>query len=149
MRKITIIFLIVLTGFLAACGQSGDTDNNTSAEPDTSVPIEADLEVAEQAEKDEKVTFTVTVTQDGEAVSDASEVEFEIWEDGNKEESEMIEADNAGDGAYTVEKTFDTDAVYHVQSHVTARTMHTMPVKKIAIGSAEIDSESSEDNENG
>ncbi|ALX50357.1 FixH family protein [Lentibacillus amyloliquefaciens] len=149
MRKITIIFLIVLTGFLAACGQSGDTDNNTSAEPDTSVPIEADLEVAEQAEKDEKVTFTVTVTQDGEAVSDASEVEFEIWEDGNKEESEMIEADNAGDGAYTVEKTFDTDAVYHVQSHVTARTMHTMPVKKIAIGSAEIDKESSEDNENG
>ncbi|SFD96471.1 YtkA-like [Lentibacillus persicus] len=144
MRKIMIAVLILLISILAACGQNEETGNDTT-ETDTTIPIEADLEVAEQAEKDEEVTFTVTVTQDGETISDANEVTFEIWEDGNKEESEMIEADNAGDGKYTVEKSFDTDAVYHVQSHVTARTMHTMPVKQIAIGGAEAETQSSED----
>lgn len=137
MRKLTIVLIILLLSLLAACGQSENTDNETSGEPDTATPIEADLNVPEQADKNESITFTVTVTQDGEAVSDASEVAFEIWEDGNEGESEMIEADNDGDGQYTVEKSFDQDGVYHVQSHVTARTMHTMPVKEITVGNPE------------
>ncbi|SFA88645.1 YtkA-like [Lentibacillus halodurans] len=137
MRKLTMICFIMIIALLGACGQTENTDHETSDEPDTAKPIEADLEVPEQGKKNEPVTFTVTVTQDGEAVSDASEVEFEIWQDGNKDESEMIEADNANDGQYTIEKTFTAEGVYHVQSHVTARSMHTMPVKEITVGNAE------------
>src|SRR5699024_6958340 len=136
MRKSMVRILIAILSLLAACGPSGDAQSESSSnEPGTATPIEADLEVPEQADKGDSVTFTVTVTQDGDPISDASEVEFEIWQDGNKDASEMIAAENTGDGQYTVEKTFDTDAVYHVQSHVTARSMHTMPVKEITIGS--------------
>lgn len=128
-KMMTLLFIIIV---LAACGQSEDTDKGAS--DDVVKAIDAKLEVPEKADKEQDVTFSVTVTQDNKPVEDASEVEFEIWKDGLKDESEMIAAEHNGGGKYTVQKSFGEDGVYHVQSHVTARTMHTMPKAEISIG---------------
>ncbi|MDZ5472175.1 FixH family protein [Bacillus sp. 31A1R] len=129
MKKLFIFLLTIVA--LTACGKSEDKKNAGEEVP---AMIEAVLEVPEEGKVDEEITFSVIVTQDAEAVEDANEVKFEIWEEGHKEESELIEAKPVGDGKYTVTKSFDKEGIFTVQSHVTARSMHTMPKENIQIG---------------
>lgn len=123
-----VIGLFVLA--LAACGNTGTEDS----EDDIPKPLDVELEVQETADIGETVPFKATVTQGDEKIKDADEVEFEIWEEGKKEDSEMIKAKNNKDGTYEAEKSFDADGVYIVQVHVTARAMHSMPKKSVTVG---------------
>lgn len=116
---------------LSACGNS---ENGASQDDEMPEMLEVDLQVPEHADVDEKVILTAEVTQGEDKVKDADEVEFEIWEEGSKEDSEMIEAENHDDGTYTAEKAFGQDGAFTVQVHVTARGLHNMPKKVIAIG---------------
>ncbi|WP_175631915.1 FixH family protein [Virgibacillus siamensis] len=128
-----IILLLFTAAVLAACGQ---TDNTSSSSDEVVQSIKADLKVPENAGIGDKVTFKVSVKQDGKAIEDADEVKFEIWKNGAKNKSDMIEAEHTSGGIYVVKKTFDQKGIYYVQSHVTANQMHTMPKKKINIGNA-------------
>lgn len=125
------LFLLLCILTLVACGQQ--EDQNTSGDEVPAI-IEAVLEVPEQGEMNEKISVSVTVTQSNEPVEDANEVKFEIWSEGKKDSSELIEANHEGEGKYTIVKTFDHEGIYHVQSHITARGMHTMPKASIQIG---------------
>jgi hypothetical protein len=100
-------------------------------------PVEAELNVPATADKDEAVTLAVRVTQDGKAVDDADEIKFEIWKNSAKEESEMTKASLTEDGVYEAETTFADEAIYTVQVHVTARSMHTMPTTNVTVGHPE------------
>lgn len=124
-----LVMSTVMIGILAGCGQ--DDVPTDAAIPE---PIEVELTVPEQGNANEPVTLTTHVTQDGENVEDASEVEYEIWEEGKKEESIHVETSNDKEGIYSAETIFETDGMYHVQVHVTARDMHIMPEKMIQIG---------------
>ncbi|GAA0589683.1 FixH family protein [Virgibacillus siamensis] len=128
-----IILLILTAVVLAACGQTNNTSNSSD---EVVQPIQADLQVPKRAEPGKKITFKVTVTQNEKAVNDADEVKFEIWQEGSKSNSEMVKAKHTKNGIYIVKKTFDQKGIYYVQSHVTARQMHTMPKAKINIGNA-------------
>jgi hypothetical protein len=138
MKKIS---LFVLVGFLAliiaACGNSNE--DNGAKEDEKLEAIEAKLDVPEKGEKGETVSLSTKVTQGEENVEDAGEVKYEIWKNGHKEESEMIEAKHDKEGVYKAEKTFEEDGMYTVQVHVTARDMHTMPKAEIAIGEVEVE----------
>src|SRR5690625_140540 len=79
----SIIFVCFLV--LTACGGSNGADDLL----DESIPIEVELEVPESADPNEEVTFTSIVTQGDDLVDDATEVIYEIWLEGQKEESEM------------------------------------------------------------
>ncbi|MCP3761615.1 FixH family protein [Domibacillus sp. A3M-37] len=133
MKKQMVWFMMILVFMLAAC-----TPKEEQAENQPPVPIEAALSLPEKADLNEEVTISTVVTQDGEPVDDADEVKYEIWKEGLKEDSEMLDAVSEGDGFYTVEKMFNEEAAYYVQVHVTARNMHTMPKSAIAIGNAVI-----------
>ena len=78
--------------------------------------------------------MAAVVTQGDEKVEDADEVVFEVWEEGKKDDSVKIESTNEKDGLYTAETTFDHDGLFHVQVHVTARGLHTMPIKEVTVG---------------
>ncbi|WJY27900.1 FixH family protein [Sporosarcina trichiuri] len=120
---------------LAGCGQdNGDTAAETDTEDVEIVPISVDLTVPGTGTAGEPVALKAAVTQGEEKVSDADEVVYEIWEEGKKDDSRMVEAEQTGDGVYEAETEFDADGLYHVQVHVTARDMHTMPMKDITIG---------------
>jgi YtkA-like len=121
---------------LAGCGQTND--NNTSGEKEEApAMIDAVIELPEKGEPNEEVAIAVTVSQGKESVEDANEVKFEIWKDGLKDSSEMVEAKHTENGKYSSTYTFPEDGLYHVQSHVTARNMHTMPTETIQIGDVE------------
>ncbi|MGG1632176.1 FixH family protein [Rossellomorea sp. NRS-1567] len=136
MKKISLFMLLgFLALFIAACGNSNE--DNGAKEDEKLEAIEAKLEVPEKGEKGETVSLSTKVTQGDENVEDAGEVKYEIWKNGHKDESEMIEAKHDKAGVYKAEKTFEEDGMYTVQVHVTARDMHTMPKAEIAIGEVE------------
>ncbi|AXH99563.1 hypothetical protein DV702_07250 [Sporosarcina sp. PTS2304] len=123
---------VTLTAFLTACGQEDEVPTE-AALPE---PIEVELTVPESADVMAPVTLTTLVTQGEEKVEDATEVEYEIWLEGKKDDSIHVETTNDKEGIYSAETTFESDGIYHVQVHVTAREMHVMPEKKIQIGDA-------------
>lgn len=84
--------LLVFVGFslifaLAACG-----DNEEEVEE--LLELNVDFVVPETAEVGEEVELKAIVTYGDEKVTDAKQMDFEIWERGNEEESETIEAEN-------------------------------------------------------
>src|SRR5690625_405360 len=130
MRKtFSILIMVCFISVLVACGNEGVNDND-----DDFFMLEVDFEVPEHAEVEESIELKATVTYGEELVTDAHEVVFEVWEKGDQENSEMIEADNNEDGTYTANVSFDHDGIYEMFAHTTARDQHTMPKKEIIIG---------------
>lgn len=136
MKKIWILMVIAacFTLVISACGNAEEKDKETNETGGTPKPIEAALNVPADAEVEETVNFETKVTQGEETVDDADEVKYEVWKEGAKEESEMIEAKAEGGGVYKADKKFANDGVYLVQVHVTARGLHTMPKAEITVG---------------
>ncbi|WP_100330544.1 FixH family protein [Bacillus xiapuensis] len=131
-KQFFMIIAVCAALVLGACGAKEPKKEENGAPK----PLAADLQVPDKADVDEEVKFQTKVTQGAEAVSDADEVKYEVWRDGKKESSEMIEAKSIGKGRYTAKKAFEADGVYYVQVHVTARGLHTMPKAAITVGKA-------------
>jgi hypothetical protein len=152
MKKLLALLLFTSLFIIGACGNQNDNQDghgNDHGDEGELTAISADLTVPATADAGETVKFSTHVTQGEENITDATEVEYEVWKEGQKEESEMIEAQHEEGGNYTAEKTFEADGVYHVQVHVTARDMHTMPKKQVAVGDAEAAHESHAGEEDG
>ncbi|WP_153730780.1 FixH family protein [Sporosarcina obsidiansis] len=131
MKRFVILTMgLAMLAVLAACGK----EEEVSTEAELPEPIEVELTVPDHANVNEPVTLSALVTQGDEKVEDANEVEYEIWEEGKKDESILLASTNDKEGIYSAETTFEHDGVFHVQVHVTARTMHVMPEKQIQIG---------------
>ncbi|MFD1038858.1 FixH family protein [Virgibacillus byunsanensis] len=149
MKNISYLFLFIIIVVLSACGQEEDSSSGNNE--DAVQAIDVQLEAPEQVNADELTVFSATVTQADNPVEDADEVDFEIWKDTEKDESEMIEAKHEGNGVYAIEKAFSKEGIYMVQSHVTARGMHAMPQKEVRVGdvepSAEAESEHDDDSD--
>lgn len=147
-KKLGLLFLAFSLATITACGKEEKT--NKAEEPDALLPLEVELTVTETVDVNEMVKIEAVVTQGEEKIEDADEVEFEIWEDGKKEESIKLASTNEKDGVYTAEKAFEKDGVYTIQSHVTARNLHTMPMKTVTVGQgAEESDHATEEHEHG
>lgn len=123
---------------LLVLGACGEDKSATSTEIAQSMePIEAELTVPKTVDLEQTVKLSVRVTQEEEPVDDADEVKFEVWKNDSKEESKMVKARLTSDGVYEADASFSTDGIYTVQSHVTARALHTMPTQLITVGHPE------------
>lgn len=149
MQKKFILFLTILTlTLLVACGNDdSNADKEKKSNEEELLALEVDLETPEKTEVDEKANLNATVSYGDEKVTDADEVEYETWEKGAKDDSEMIEAKNNKDGTYSLDKKFDKDGEYEVQVHVTARDQHTMPKATIQVGKGGSKEQTDSDNE--
>ncbi|WP_042224839.1 FixH family protein [Oceanobacillus manasiensis] len=147
MKKLIGFALFFVLAMLVACGGKGNTNEaETMEEP---AILEVDFSVPETADTNETVELKATVTYGEEDVKDADKVLFELWEKGKKDESWEVESTNNEDGTYTAETSFEKDGVYEMYAHTDARELHTMPKKKITVGSGEavIDSEEESEHE--
>jgi hypothetical protein len=129
--KLVIIMMLVISIILVACSNNSE---NTDVSEDEIQILKANLEVPETADVNEEVGLVATVSFDGNNVSDADKVVYEIWEEGQKDTSYKIESINNEDGTYTATTSFDKDGIFHVQVHVTAKDQHTMPQATITVG---------------
>lgn len=146
MRKnlLFVLFIAMLT-LLAACSGSDDAQTEENEEEELHELL-VDFDVPKEADVDETVELKATVTYGEEEVTGA-DVEFEYWEEGNEDDSTMVEAEDNEDGTYTAEVDFEDDAVYEMYAHTTAKEQHTMPKEAVAVGDAEIDEDDAKDEE--
>ena len=147
MKRFLAIGSILTVLMLSACGTKEEHVNHGATSSDE-VPemLEVDLTVPETAVAGETVTFTAAVTQGEEIVEDADEVKFEVL-NLSSGEKEMIDGSLNEDKLYTIDYTFKTNGTYDITSHVTARSMHTMPTKQISITGGEEEAASEPDSE--
>lgn len=113
---------------LAACG----TDSSGAGEPIEEVMVAFNTE--QQADIAEEVVLSVTLTQGDKAVEDADEVVYEVWESGDRDNSEMIPAEHTENGVYEAETSFEEEGLYYMQAHTTARSLHVMPKQEVTVG---------------
>ncbi len=121
---------------LAACGE--DDGEQSGGDVINTDPLEVEVLMDDIADPGEEMMLEALVTQGEELVNDANEVTFEVWQEGQKEHSEMVDYTDVDEGVYSAPFTFGEEAVYFVQPHVTARGMHVMPVHEIAVGDVEL-----------
>ncbi|OIU71856.1 FixH family protein [Rossellomorea aquimaris] len=134
MRKsIMLIIMLVMMLFLSACSQN---DNEVKSVKEDKLPqqVEAAIKAPEEVPLNEETVLEVKVTQGKEAVDDAEEVKFEVWKGSNKDDSKMFEGEYVKEGTYKIKTSFNEDGIYYVQTHVTARDMHVMPIRHILAG---------------
>lgn len=139
-RRVGVLISILISFLLIGCNKEVAQEHDENREP-----VQVDLHVPEQGDVNEPIEISATVTQGEERVEDADEVVFEIWENGKKDESEMIEYEYQENGTYYIEISFPEEGTFHVQVHVTARRMHVMPTKQITIGPVETGEHGEED----
>lgn len=119
----TVVTCLVAVLVLSGCSQgSSQSDQDSMLKP-----LEVKLTVAPQETKvNEKISFEAKVTQDGKDINDAKEVTFELWKEGSENHSK-ITVTSTGEGKYVMVKSFAEAGTYHVISHVTANSQHSMP----------------------
>lgn len=131
MKKLLVIGAF---GFmLAGCGMEEESADNVTAAEQEVQGLEVEVLTEPKGETGEW-TLEAYVSQGGEAVNDADEVKFEIFEAGKKDESVKIDYTDVKDGVYSIEHTFQEDGVYYFIPHVTARSLHTMPTQQVIVG---------------
>lgn len=139
MKKRFLLFLLCFV-FLTACGKTETDHHHHSKDHDKIAeeslqPLKAEFLTESNAfQPNVEGTLKVKVTKGDENVSDASEVQFEIWKKGKQKEAKTFEAKNEGEGVYSLKHTFNEKGIYLVTVHVTARDSHTMPTQEFNVG---------------
>lgn len=123
----------VLAFMLAGCGMEEESVDNASAAEQEVQELEVEVLTEAEGETGEWM-LEAYVSQGGEAVNDADEVKFEVFEAGKKDTSVKTDYTDMKDGVYSVKHTFQEDGVYYFISHVTARGLHTMPTQQVIVG---------------
>lgn len=131
-----IFSLAAVPLLLMGCGDEQQVETLDSAEMPAIVDVV--IQTAQQLNTGETIQLAARVTQEEEAVNDAKEVMFEVWESGFREEGEMIEGRLTEDGVYIADYTFSHDGVYYMFAHTTARGMHVMPKQELIVGTPDM-----------
>lgn len=135
-----IFFMLIV---LSACHGNEQSERNSEQQSNhdhhqeknvSTEPLKVEILTPDKLPVNQESILEARLTQGDELVNDAQEVQFEVWKENNKKQSEMIDGKLEKDGVYTAKKTFQEDGIYYVQAHATARGMHVMPIKKIVVG---------------
>ncbi|CAH0122258.1 MULTISPECIES: FixH family protein [unclassified Paenibacillus] len=127
MKKYSFLLAgLVLLLLVSACSDSG------TAEP--SEPLQVEISTVQDIlQPGRAILIDATVTQGAEKVTDAQEVEFEIWRK-DQEKHRTVTAKHWLDGTYRIKTMFPEDGVYYVVAHVTSGDMQAMPKKELVVG---------------
>lgn len=135
--KKTIAALVMVTMTLVGCSDKQATEVNSQQEG-TLEEVMVEFQTPTELAVNEEAVLSVKVTQGDEAVDDADSVEFEVWESGMRDASEMIDGQLTEDGVYEAKYTFDHDGVYYMFAHTTARGLHVMPKQELTVGTPDM-----------
>ncbi|KWX70071.1 YtkA-like [Paenibacillus jilunlii] len=134
-RKLTVLISLIIAATVSGCSGSNGDNNHMHAVSNMSMePIKVELSWSpEQVAAGQKVVFEALVTQDGQPVDDAKEVLFEVVNNNDKGQKFEFTGESSGDGIYKAEGTMEAEGEFTVTSHVSARTQHSMPSKKLVV----------------
>lgn len=129
-KAVSVLIIMAAVLFIASgCSDSAhDANNDVLDIIDVKIKTSPDKLVLNQP-----LTISATISQGGNRVNDAKEVEFEVWKWGEKNH-ETRKGKPQGVGVYSIERTFTSDGIYYVIAHVSARGMHNMPRRQLIVG---------------
>ena len=130
-----LIALVAVPALLVGCGEK-EVPKDSGQDEDIQIPEVAILTPTEVA-VDEPIELAAQVTQGKENIDDAT-VEFEVWESGNRDDSQMLEGKFEKDGVYKAAITFNHDGVYFMYAHTTANSIHIMPKQQVTAGEPDL-----------
>lgn len=135
MKRI-IPLVVIFAWIISGCTSDPNSDSTQQNQQPTvnTGNIQVQILLPEQISPNTTIDLKARVQQDKEDVQDADEVEFEVWKENQKKNSEMIKAQHDQNGIYMAQKMFKEEGVYYIQAHVTARGMHKMPIKELVVG---------------
>ncbi|QCT02757.1 hypothetical protein E6C60_2042 [Paenibacillus algicola] len=133
LKRNAALWSALLLAAIALAGCSGESVKGSGGEWVLEDPILIELTLSKEvAAVGEAVSMIAKVTQSGEPVDDADTVEFEITQEGGGMQVK-VPAQHSGNGNYELQKRFTDTGTYRIVSHVTARGMHSMPVKELQV----------------
>ena len=126
MKKVVCLLIMALL-LVTGCNNSQQGAGNAEL-------IDVLIEIDKQPIRiHDEVVIKAKITQGKEVVTDATEVKFEIWRDG-QEEREVVEGEiHPEEEVYFIHKIFHEPGLYYVIAHVTARNMHNMPKLEVEV----------------
>ena len=131
MKKYQLL-LIVLFSCIYLSGCSSDPQASQHYKQES--PLEAAITVPEVYGPTTPTTISVVLTQNGEKVENPEYVHFEIWKQDGTAKYGMSEANNDGNGQYSLTKNFKEDGLYYVQVHASYNNSIIMPTKQFILG---------------
>lgn len=131
MKKRISIFIISLCLLLTACGQ--EPVQSTNAEQPK--PLDVNLQGPEALQKNESGIYKAEVTYGDEKVKndDVEMIEFEIEKKDDEGKGQMLKPKQVGEGVYEIQTSFSEPGTYTVQSHVSAKGKHNMPLITVTV----------------
>lgn len=131
MKKRISISIISLCLLLTACGQ--EPAQSTNAEQPK--PLNVNLQGPEALQKNESGNYKAEVTYGNEKVNndDVEMIEFEIEKKDGEGKGKMLKPKQIGEGIYEIQTSFSEPGTYTVQSHVSAKGTHNMPLITVTV----------------
>ncbi|MED3863699.1 FixH family protein [Priestia megaterium] len=131
MKKRISISIISLCLLLTACGQ--EPAQSTNAEQPK--PLDVNLQGPEALQKNESGIYKAEVTYGDEKVKndDVEMIEFEIEKKDGEGKGKMLKPKQVGEGVYEIQTSFSEPGTYTVQSHVSAKGTHNMPLITVTV----------------
>ncbi|AEN89087.1 FixH family protein [Priestia megaterium] len=131
MKKRISISIISLCLLLTACGQ--EPTQSTNAEQPK--PLNVNLQGPEALRKNESGNYKAEVTYGDEKVNndDVELIEFEIEKKDGDGKGKMLKPKQIGEGVYEIQTSFSEPGTYTVQSHVSAKGTHNMPLITVTV----------------
>lgn len=130
-----LLALVAVTVLLVGCGEK--KESAALPEPEVAPIPEVEILTSKEVAINETIDLAAQVVQGGQKVDNAV-VQFEVWESGKRDQSQMIDGELEKDGVYKATTTFDHDGVYYMYAHTTANGVHTMPKQQITAGSPDM-----------
>jgi len=129
-KNICLSFVLIFSLFLSACSLEEDVADLYKKEN----PFEAEIVIPESFSNNKQETIKVVLTQDGKRVESADFVHFEIWKQDGSLNYNMEQAEEVGNGMYSLSKEFDSDGLYYIKVHARNNSSLIMPQKQFIVG---------------
>lgn len=125
-----ILLIVILSTLLSACSLKQDVEKLYKEE----APLQAEIIIPNTFSANEQETIKAILTQNGKRVEDADFVHFEIWKQDGSIKYSMEEANELGNGIYSISKDFDHDGLYFVKVHAGHNGSIILPKKQFVVG---------------
>lgn len=126
-----LLALVAVPALLVGCGEK-EAPIGSGQDEEIQIP-EVTISTPTEVAVNETIELAVQVTQGSENIDDAT-VEFEVWESGKRDDSQLLEGKLEKDGVYKAAITFDHDGIYYMYAHTTANSIHIMPKQQLTAG---------------
>jgi len=128
-KNICMSLLLIFSLLLSACSLKQNVANLYKQE----APLESEIVIPESISVNKHETIKVILTQDGKKVEGADFVHFEIWKQDGSVKFDMEQAEEEGNGTYSLSKKFGSEGLYYIKVHASNDGSIIMPKKQFVI----------------